>query len=136
VHRLEHEPAGYLFPFEAVVRAGLGGALGSVQREVLLLTHAGLLTMEPWMSAISITFSISAMAKGTAGVGSGIDLLVVGHVTFSEVVNAMAPAQRELGREIHPTVCPQEEFRKKLRVGHHFLAPIASERAISEPFQI
>jgi DNA-binding transcriptional ArsR family regulator len=146
-----------------------GVAQGSVQREVLLLTGAGLLTrhvegrqvyyqanrassifadlqrilLKTFGAAevirhalaaiedrIEIGFIYGSMAKGTAGAGSDIDLLVVGQVSFSEVVTALAPAQRELGREINPTVYPQEELRKKVRVGHHFLSSVLREPKI------
>jgi hypothetical protein len=48
-------------------------------------------------------------------------LIVVGDVSFSDVVEALQGAQQRIGREINPSVYQVEEFKKKLREGHHFL---------------
>jgi len=40
---------------------------------------------------------------------------------FTEVVSALSPAQKNLGREINPTVFPPEEFRAKVASHNHFL---------------
>jgi predicted nucleotidyltransferase len=80
--------------------------------------------------AIEIAFIYGSVARGTAGAGSDIDLLVVGRVSFSRLITTLAPAQRELGREINPTVYPREELRKKLRAGHHFLSSVLRDPKI------
>jgi predicted nucleotidyltransferase len=146
-----------------------GVAQGAVQREVQLLTAAGLLTRHvegrqvyyeanrasPIFSdlqrillktfgaadvirralaaigdAIEVAFIYGSVARGTAGAGSDIDLLVIGRVSFSQLVTTLAPAQRELGREINPAVYPREELRKKLRTGHHFLSSLLRDPKI------
>jgi hypothetical protein len=52
---------------------------------------------------------------------SDVDVLVVGDVTFSEVVTVTRQAQESLQREVNPTVYPPKEFQAKLSAGHHFL---------------
>jgi predicted nucleotidyltransferase len=139
-----------------------GVAQGAVQREVQLLTAAGLLTRHvegrqvyyeanrasPIFSdlqrillktfgaadvirralaaigdAIEVAFIYGSVARGTAGAGSDIDLLVIGRVSFSQLVTTLAPAQRELGREINPAVYPRE-------AGHHFLSSLLRDPKI------
>jgi hypothetical protein len=55
---------------------------------------------------------------------------VLGNVPFSEVVSALGPAQRALGREINPTVFPPSEFRSKLATGNHFLRSVMKEKRL------
>src|SRR4030042_2416090 len=49
------------------------------------------------------------------------DLLIVGKVTFTEIVSSLSEAQKTIGRETNPTVYPPAEFRSKVAAGHHFL---------------
>jgi hypothetical protein len=50
--------------------------------------------------------------------------------SFGEVVAALGPAQRVLGREINPTVFPVSEFRSKLAGGNHFLRSVMKEKKL------
>ena len=52
---------------------------------------------------------------------SDVDLMVLGKASFGDVVSALAPAQKTIGREINPTVFSVSEFRSKLAAGNHFL---------------
>ncbi|MBN1394814.1 MAG: nucleotidyltransferase domain-containing protein [Pirellulales bacterium] len=73
---------------------------------------------------IQAAFLFGSVAVGRENRAGDIDLMVVGGVTFAEVVEAIAPIQRELGREINPVVFPPDEFRRKLDAGHHFLSNV------------
>jgi hypothetical protein len=56
--------------------------------------------------------------------------MVLGSVAFGDVVLALAPAQRMLGREINPTVFAVDEFRSKLASGNHFLRNVTKEKKL------
>ena len=73
---------------------------------------------------IACAFIFGSMASGRWVEGSDIDLMVVGRLDFGEVAAALHPVQERLGREINPTVYPEEEFRAKLAAGHHFLSTV------------
>lgn len=47
--------------------------------------------------------------------------MVIGKVAFSEVTLALREADQTIGREINPSVCPIEEFRKKIEGKAHFV---------------
>jgi predicted nucleotidyltransferase len=79
---------------------------------------------------IKAAFIYGSIAKGEEGPRSDIDLLVIGNVSFSDVVANLQPAQKILGREVNPTVYPHNEFRSKLRAKHHFLTSILKEPRI------
>ena len=51
-------------------------------------------------------------------------MLVVGRVSFADVVAAIGPAQEQLRREVNPSVYPADEFRAKLAARHHFLKSV------------
>jgi len=88
---------------------------------------SGLATLE---SKIRIAFVYGSVARQQERANSDIDLLIVGSASFGEVVSALGPAQRMLGREINPTVFPVSEFRSRLAAGDHFLRTVTAEKKI------
>jgi uncharacterized protein len=76
---------------------------------------------------IKVAFLYGSMAKGTARSSSDVDVLVVGEVTFAELVSALASAQERLGREVNPSIYPPGEFCRKLAQHHHFLSSVLRE---------
>ena len=81
-------------------------------------------------SEIQIAFVYGSVARQQERANSDVDLMVVGNAPFGEVVSALAPAQRTLGREINPTVFAVDEFRSKLASGNHFLSRVMNEKKL------
>ena len=79
---------------------------------------------------IRIAFIYGSVARQQERANSDIDLIVLGNVSFGEVVSALGPAQRALGREINPTVFAVDEFRSKLASGNHFLRSVMKEKKL------
>ena len=75
-------------------------------------------------SRIRLAFVYGSIARGEPRQASDVDLCVVGEVTFAEVVEALAPAQDTLAREINPTVYSPDEFERKLAENHPFVSNI------------
>ena len=140
-----------------------GTGLGAAQREISLLTQAGIVVrrargrqvyfqanpqspiftdlksivvktfgvadllrsaLDGLASRIDIAFLYGSMAKGQETESSDVDLLIIGDVTFSEIVSALAPCQEKIGREVNPTVYPVHEFRSRLSQDHPFLREV------------
>jgi len=80
--------------------------------------------------SIEVAFLFGSLAKGTSDTQSDIDVMLVGDVSFGEVVAALAPAQQRLMREVNPMVFPPDEFRQKLAHGDHFLITVLREPRI------
>ena len=78
----------------------------------------------PLADRIRVAAIYGSVARSQEQRGSDVDLLVVGKVTFAEIVSALGQAQKTINREINPTVYPPGEFRSKLSAGHHFLNTI------------
>ena len=73
---------------------------------------------------INVAFLFGSLVRGDEHSHSDADVLVVGDVTFSEVVTALSQVQETIRREINPIVYPPDEFRSKLAADHHFLKTI------------
>lgn len=72
-------------------------------------------------SQIQFAFIFGSTATGTATASSDIDLLIIGRLTFTEAVNAVAKAQTRLDREINPVVFSQSEFVERKKANDPFV---------------
>lgn len=73
---------------------------------------------------VDVAFVYGSVAEGCDRASSDVDLCVVGDTEFSEVVTAVAAAERTIGREVTPVVYPVSEFKAKVRSGHHFITAV------------
>lgn len=64
---------------------------------------------------IRFAFIYGSFADGKDDAGSDIDIMVVGSVTFADIIDAFGDVQMTLRREVNPTVYPEEEFIQKLK---------------------
>ncbi len=87
---------------------------------VELLTYS----LAPLADKIKVAFIYGSMVRGQQKRGSDIDLLVVGDVSFRDVIESLAPAQRKLGRDINPVTYPVAEFQEKILQKHHFVTSV------------
>ena len=86
--------------------------------------------LTPLAKKIALAFVFGSVAQGKAGSGSDIDLLVVGAVSFTSVVEACHAGAQRLGREVNPVVMTQAAFRDKARKGDRFISRVAREQKI------
>ena len=76
---------------------------------------------------VQLAFIYGSVAAGNETADSDVDVMVVGEqVSLDEVVGAFDEAQRDLGKEVNPSVYRTEEFCRKLAQGQHFLARVVS----------
>lgn len=80
--------------------------------------------LAPLTDRIRVAFVFGSMVRGETRSSSDVDLLVVGDVSFGDVVDAIGPAQTRLARELNPSVYRPREFADKVRAGHHFVNAI------------
>lgn len=89
--------------------------------------RSALATLEP---QIEVAFVFGSVARQEERAASDVDLMILGDVSFSDVVAALAPAQKTLAREINPNVFAAAEFRSKLAAGNHFLRSVMKEKKL------
>jgi predicted nucleotidyltransferase len=80
--------------------------------------------LAPLAGRIKVAFIYGSVARLQQRTASDVDLMVVGAVSFGEVVGALNVVQEMLRREINPTVYSPAEFRSKLKARHHFLSSV------------
>jgi predicted nucleotidyltransferase len=73
---------------------------------------------------ITVAFIHGSIARHSETSASDVDLVVVGAVSFGDVVAAIQPAQNTIGREVNPSVYTTREFRNKLRARQHFVTSL------------
>jgi predicted nucleotidyltransferase len=79
---------------------------------------------------IRIAFIFGSVARSTDDRRSDIDLMVVGKISFGDVVSLLTPAEQKLGREVNPVVYPIAEFKKRLKEDHHFVKTVLEDDKI------
>jgi predicted nucleotidyltransferase len=79
---------------------------------------------------IRVAFIFGSVARSADDRRSDIDLMVVGRISFGDVVSLLTPAEEELGREINPVVYPIAEFRKRVKDDHYFVKTVLEEEKI------
>ncbi|MFP3898578.1 MAG: ArsR family transcriptional regulator [Dehalococcoidia bacterium] len=79
---------------------------------------------------IRVAFIFGSIARSADDRRSDIDLMVVGTISFGDVVALLTPAEQSLGREVSPVVYQIAEFKKKLKEDHHFVKTVLEDEKI------
>ncbi len=79
---------------------------------------------------ISVAFIFGSLAKGKETSNSDVDVMIIGDVSFSEIVTALSATQDIVRREVNPSVYPPGEFTTKILQGDHFLNSLIAEPKI------
>ena len=87
-------------------------------------------SLKPLSNRVGAAFIYGSVAKGIEKPGSDLDLMVIGNITFGEVVACLQKAQETLLREINPTVYPVAEFQNTIAKGDYFLRNVLNETKI------
>jgi predicted nucleotidyltransferase len=79
---------------------------------------------------IRVAFIFGSIARSADDRRSDIDLMVVGRISFGDVVSLLGPAEEKLAREINPVVYPIAEYKRKVREDHYFVKTVLEEEKI------
>lgn len=80
--------------------------------------------LAPLASRIVLAFVYGSMARREEKAESDVDLMIVGDVTFDDVLAQLTSVERAIGRSINPTIYSPNEFKLKLQSGNHFLRSV------------
>jgi predicted nucleotidyltransferase len=86
----------------------LVGILKKTSGLVEILANA----LMPFSNQIKVAFVFGSVGRGTENIGSDIDVLIIGEISFSDIIAAFYSIQEMLGREINPKVFQQKEWKK------------------------
>ena len=84
----------------------------------------------PLADSIQHAFIYGSIASGTERAESDVDLMVIGDVSFFDVVSVVSPLQETLGREINPTVFTSDELARQLTARDPFLSQVMESAQI------
>lgn len=86
--------------------------------------------LAPLAKRIALAFIFGSAAQGKEGPFSDVDVLIVGEVSFEEVVAAIQRPQAALGRPINPVILSRADFSGKRASGDGFLRRVLAEPKI------
>ncbi len=103
--------------------------------ERMLLKTVGLVdvlrqALAPFADRVKIAFIYGSIAASEERSGSDVDLMVIGTIGFSDIALALRDVRSQLGRSVNPAVYTLEEFRTKVKEGHHFLHAVLGEEMV------
>lgn len=127
---LVRRPIGNQVHFQADPRSPVFEDLRNVLKKTAGVADVLREALEPLAGRIAAAFVYGSVARGDERAGSDVDVMIVGKVSFSETVHALAPAQAFLRREISPNVYSPRELRAKLRAKDAFLTRVFGDSRI------
>lgn len=86
--------------------------------------------LTPARGRIRVAFIFGSIAGANERRGSDIDVMVVGRISFGDVVSLLHAAEEKLGREVNPVVYSTSEFVQKVRENHHFVTSVLKDGKI------
>ncbi len=87
--------------------------------------------LEPLSKKIAWSFVFGSMASGKEALGSDIDLMIIGDVSFSEVVSSLYQVQEEMSQEINPKIYSTKEWAKMVDDKNIFAIEVLSKPKIN-----
>jgi len=79
---------------------------------------------------IQVAFIFGSIASGNASKASDIDVMIIGDISFGDIVSLLSGAEEQLGREINSVVYPIAEFKQKAKGDHHFVKSVLESEKI------
>ena len=104
--------------------------LAGILRKTVGLADVLIEALTPLANEVQVAFVFGSIARGAETTGSDIDLLIIGGSDFGSVVDALHPAQEQLGREINPKVFSAREWKAKFRSRDPFVREVLAQPKI------
>lgn len=121
---LTQEKRGNLTLYRANRASPIFAELSGILRKTSGLADVVVEALMSLADAIDVAFIFGSVARGAESAGSDVDLLVIGSVDFGMLVEALYPAQQQLGREINPKVFSVREWKSKLQQKSSFTTDV------------
>lgn len=124
---LSREKVGNLVRYRADAACPIYDELRGILKKTAGVADVLRDALAPLGDRIAAAFVYGSVASGGERRPSDIDVMIVGTVSFEEVVHALHPCQEQLRREINPNIYNLTEFRKKAKEKGSFLARVMAE---------
>lgn len=104
--------------------------LAGILRKTVGLANVLLEALGPLAKKIKVAFVFGSMARGSESIGSDVDVLIIGSLSFGAVVDTFFPVQQQLGREINPKIFSVTEWKTKLAKKDAFITQVLADPKI------
>lgn len=121
---LVREKRGRQVYYQINAKAPIFPELRSLVRKTMSGVDVLRSALAPLADRIHAAAVFGSMARGSLTPGSDIDLLVVGDLEPSEVLDALRPAEDALGREINAITYLPAEYRRRKKEKRHFVEAV------------
>ena len=124
---VRREVRGKQVYFQANQKAAIFPELQGLFAKTVGLVDILRASLMPLADRLRAAFVFGSAARGELHASSDVDLLVVGDVSFGDVITAIQGAEKRLGRDVNPTVFSEDEFRTKVLAKHHFVTSVLAQ---------
>jgi len=101
--------------------------LSNILRKTSGLSDVLIAALLPLSEKIQSAFVFGSVASGKVNAKSDIDLMLIGNVSYAEVVPLLHPLQEQLGREINPKIYTDKEWNKLVKDNGAFVHDVLSK---------
>ena len=127
---LIREVQGRQVYYRANPRCPIFDELKSIVRKTFGIADILRQSLSPRADDIRAAFIFGSIASSTDDRISDVDVMIVGSISFGDVVDLLSPSEGILGREINPVVYPVAEFKKKVNDDHYFVKTVLEREKI------
>ena len=124
---VRREVRGKQVYFQANQKAAIFPELQALFAKTVGLVDVLRESLMPLADRVRVAFVFGSAARGELHASSDVDLLVVGDVSFGDVIAAIQGAEKRLGRDVNPTVFSDDEFQTKVLAKHHFVTSVLGQ---------
>jgi predicted nucleotidyltransferase len=121
---ITREVQGRQVYYRANAQCPIFNELKSIVRKTFGVADVIRQSLETVADKIQIAFVFGSVARSADDRKSDIDVMVVGRISFGDVVSLLSPAEEKLGREVNPVVYPVAEFKQKMKEDHYFVKTV------------
>lgn len=125
---LSSERVGNLRRFRANPDSPVFGELLGIVRKTLGIVPLLKECLQSSTPKLALALVFGSVAKATDSAESDIDLMLVGDgLTLGEILDAVQPAEAQLGRKINPVIYTAIEFARRLAEPDSFVSRVLSQ---------
>lgn len=127
---LLRRPMGNQVHYQANPASPIYEELRSILKKTVGVADVLREALAPVAKKIQIAFIYGSIASGEERSRSDVDVMIVGEVSFDEVVQLLDPTKETLRREVNPNVYGSNELHRKLKAGSTFLKGVIEGKKI------
>jgi predicted nucleotidyltransferase len=110
--------------YRANAQCPIFNELKSIVRKTFGVADVIRQSLETVADKIRVAFIFGSVARSADDRKSDFDVMVVGRISFGDIVTLLSPAEEKLGREVNAVVYPIAEFKQKVKEDHYFVKTV------------